>query len=258
MRKYLLGYPVWQARMVMLEWVMAGIKENLNPAHVEVAFYMDEWTKGDRDMFKARMAEVLPEFRVTVDGGSHEIREIGCHNWFISRLMDGDQDCLIVPQDDVRLNGATMLADLDRVLDQYGTNIGYIGMREGYGCGYRQMMASPFDAKIAGPGPVEELPIGTWRECEMINPGPLVYPRSTVERIGSLDVSYHNWHWWSDYALRAQKHGLKNGLLSINAAHEKSGEYRASRIIPDRDDWVARDLSLLNRRWKPVMGHNVI
>jgi hypothetical protein len=257
MRKFLIGYPVWQARMSMLEWLLTGIKENIDPARADVVFYLDEHTLGDQQAFAVRAAAVLPGFTLTVAGGSHELREIGCHNWFISRMMDGNHDCLIVPQDDLRLSGATILTDLGRVLDQYGERIGYVGMREGYGYGLQGMVSSPFDAKIATPKPVEELPVGTWREAIMVNPGPLVYPRSTVEKIGCLDVSFHNWQWWADYALRARAHGLVNGVVSISADHAKCGEVRSSRIYAETD-WVTRDIALLNRRWRPIVGQNVI
>ena len=257
MRKYLLGYPVWAARKDMLEWLMMGIKENFDPARVEVAFYMDQWTRGDRDAFKRWAGEVLPEFNVSVDGGTHVIYEMGCHNFFIGEMIDRGLDCLIAPQDDLRFEDPNVLANLDRVLGQYGTNIGYIGMREGYGYGLQHMMASPFDAKIAGPPPVEEIPVGEWRECVMVNPGPLVYPRSTVMRIGGLDVMYHNWHWWNDYALKARAAGLNNGLLSINAKHEKIGEYRAGTLVGDDEGWEPKDRANLNARWTPSVGHKV-
>ena len=257
MNKYLIGYPVWTARASMLEWLMTGILASFDPARVEIAFYMDEWTRGDRATFKRRAAEVLPAYNVTVTGGDYAICEMGCHNYFIGQLIDRDLDCLIVPQDDLRFEDSNVLTNMNGVLDKYGASIGYIGMREGYHYGNTKMMASPFDADIAGPPPVEVLTAGDWRECAMVNPGPLVYPRSTVIKIGGLDVMYHAWHWWNDYALRARHAGLTNGLLAITAQHEKMGEYRTGTYVSDEEGWEPKDRANLNARWKPIIGQNV-
>lgn len=254
--KHVLAYPVWAAGHEMLEWVLHGIAENFDPECVMLAFYFDEVKSGMLNRFAGMADKHIRKFARVSTVSEMPVRDLACHNWFIRYLMTKvGADTLIVAQDDIRFNSPSVIKDLEAVLAKYGNDTGYIGMREGYGRHYAGIIGSPFDAKYAK---AVELPPGEFREAMMMNPGPLVYTRSTVSKIGDLDASYRDWFWWDDYSLRALHNGLKNVVLSIDAQHKKFGDVRASTVAGDAEGWAPKDLAQLNERWAPHFGGSVI
>lgn len=259
--KTLIGYPIWAAGPEMLEWLLDGFVENFK-GKADAHFYFDEM-RNDFDAHKILAAKFNKNdtgFTANATFGPTAIRDLACHNWLIDYFInETDTDILVIPQDDIRFQSPTLLDDLERVMSLYQDKIGYIGMREGYGIQYADMVASPFDAPYAGPGKVKELPIGAFTPCVMVNPGPLAYPRSTIEKIGKLDPSFRDWHWWADYSLKTHFAGLTNVLLSIDALHKKFGNCRASTVAADPDGWEPKDRALLNDRWKGHFnGRNIV
>ncbi len=240
----------------MIEWVVEGIAANFDPAQVSLAFFFDEVRSGMLDAFSSLVDKHLKEFKVVTTASETAVRDLACHNWFMRYFMTKvGAETLIVAQDDIRFSSPTAIRDLESVLSKYGKEIGYIGMREGYGRHYAGIIGSPFDAKYAN---AVELPPGEFREAMMMNPGPLVYTRSAVSKIGDLDASYRDWFWWDDYSLRALHNGLKNVVLSIDAQHKKFGDVRASTVAGDAEGWAPKDLAQLNTRWAPHFGGNLI
>ena len=255
--KHLLAVPVWAAGPEMIEWLLRGIAENLEPDRVQIVFYFDGNRADSLAAFDGLAGAILAGFVWHRFGSDQEIRDPGCHDWFIDYFVQNtDAGTLIVSQDDIRFQ-TSFVPHLDRVLAELVERVGYIGMREGFGLGYAGMIASPFDAPYAGPGKVRELAPGSWETCLMVNPGPLVYPRSTVAKVGKLDRAYRDWHWWCDYALRAHQAGLVNVILSIDALHKKFGGVRAGVVAADAEGWEPKDRALLNQKWSPQFGRIV-
>lgn len=254
--KIVLAYPIWAAGPEMVEWFMAGIEQSFDPDSTSLAFYLDEARPGAQDWINEAARKHARQFKRVVGMSEQSVRDLACHNWFIKHFMtETDADALIVAQDDIRFQSFTVARNLARVLDEYGNGVGYVGMREGYGKHYHKICGSPFDAKHAK---AMELRPGVFQEALMVNPGPLVYVRSTVAKIGDLDSAYRDWYWWDDYSLRASHNKLTNVVLSIDALHQKFGSVRASSVAGDADGWAPKDLVLLNSRWSPHFGGNVI
>lgn len=255
--KFLVAYPVWN-KADMIEWMLTGIAENLDPKRTEVVFYFDACVDESRNNFTRLCPKILNAkgFKVHYFYGDNEIYECGCHNKLIDYFMqETDADCLIIPQDDNRFQGKTLLDDLERLLNHCGNSIGYIGGRDAYDARYQNFISSPFSASDNAKA---KLPIGEWTFRLSVNPGPLLYPRSTVTKIGKLDPAYHAWYWWDDYAIRANQAGLVNALLSMDCQHLKFGNVHPSVIYQDPKGWVAKDLALLNEKYAKNFNGNVI
>jgi hypothetical protein len=259
--KHMIGIG-WWGKPLMVEKTLVDMARNLDPTRASIVVLFDDYgphqplSMQSYDAFNNLAPVILKDFDWRGYTSTNEILECGCHNWLIDHFMKRKEcDVLTCPQDDNRFLGNTYLDDLERVMAQYGDRIGYIGCRDGYNLRYSDFISSPWSNSDNARA---KLPVGQFVERQMINPGPLVYTRSCVEKIGKLDPSYNAWYWWDDYALRAQHAGLVNGLLSTDLAHEKWGEIARSVIYQDFHGLVAKDLALLNQRWGPAHGGNVI
>lgn len=254
--KFAIGYPIW-FKPDMLDWIITGIVEHINPLRAQLNFYFDGNDPESLASFEAHKHK-LAGFNFVVQGATREIFENGCHrvflDWFVNHT---DAELLIVPQDDNRFMGSTILDDLENVMGQYGERLGYVGMRDGYNLRYASFVSSPWSGsdKTAGGG---RIPVGTFQERMLMNPGPLCYPRHVVQRVGTIDPHYDGWYWWDDYAFKCWDAGFQNVLLSTDLLHEKHGKIKRSEIYQDLEGWVARDLAKLNARWGPRFGGNVI
>lgn len=259
--KHIIGVG-WWGKVECVERTLQDIALNLDPKRAEIVFYFDEFTDEPLSVESYNLylefgAKILTPagFKWSGHPGDKEVMEMGCHNWLIDYMLASDADVLTCPQDDNRFLGKTFLDDVERVLTQYGERIGYIGCRDGYDLRYGNFISSPWsnsdNARL-------KLPVGESVERLMMNPGPLIYPRSLVKKIGKIDTAYSAWYWWDDYALKARAAGLANVLLSTDCAHEKWGRFPRSKVYQDFHGWVAKDLALLNARWGPHYGGNVI
>jgi len=168
-------------------------------------------------------------------------------DWFLSESL---ADVLIVPQDDNRIEGSTLIEDVERVWKQYGDKLGVIGGRDGYGIGYSKMASSPFSASVHCS---HRLAIGEWAERLMVNTGPLIYNRNQIRLTGFYDPDQEVYG-MDDYCLAARAAGLTNVVLGMDIKHEKFGNVPRSRV----DGVLAANmLSKLNEKWRPKLGHDV-
>lgn len=254
--KHAIGYPIW-FKPDMVDWIIDGIVKNIDPARAVINFYFDGNDPESLESFE-KHKHLLEGFDYVQTGDAREIFENGCHNVFLKWFMDQtDADILTIPQDDNKFVGPTILDDLETVAAKFGDKLGYVGMRDGYGIRYSNFTSSPWSGsdKTAGGG---RIPVGEFRECMLMNPGPLCYPRHLVNAIGAIDTHYDGWYWWDDYAFKSWDAGFTNILLSTDLLHEKHGKLKRSEIYQDLDGWVAKDLAKLNARWGPKFGGNVI
>lgn len=252
----LIAVPFWGKNAEMVKWTLEGIAQNFNPANTQVVYYFDGLHRCDVEPFEQLAPGILADFKWDYFGDKTEVLECGSHRQLIDYFMNRtDADFMIVPQDDNRFQSPTTYGDFVRVIENFGDRCGYIGSRDGYGLRYGGIVSSPFSGSNTNP---QKLPPGTYHPCLMVNPGPLTYTRSLVNKIGTIDPAYGAWYWWDDYSLRAHAAGLSNVLLSIDALHMKFGEIMRSVVYDDPQGHVARDLALLNRRWASAHGGNVI
>lgn len=252
--KYVIAWPIWYKPDIM-PLIIESIVAFVDPAEARIMFFFDGNDPESRESFYQHRA-ALESYSYAVDGSDDEIMENGCHNRIIDWFMEKtDARAVVIHQDDTRPTAPGMLKDLTRLLDAFGNNVGYIGCRDGYDLRYGNFISSPWSASDNAR---VKLPVGEYQIRLSINPGPLIYARSTVEKIGKLDPAYHAWYWWDDYALRAVSAGLSNVILSTDCIHQKYGRTKTSTVYQDPKGWVATDLKLLNDRWGPRYNGNVI
>lgn len=251
--KALIGYGVFQ-KPDMYQWMISGVEENF-PPETEIRFFLEAMRREDLDALEN--CGVEPERKDwTVYLAGHSLANIlehGVHRILIQQFMESDCDVLIIPHDDNRFE-RPLIPDLERLWEKYGTTLGWVSGRDGYGIGYGGMVRSPFSQSTGAKA--EVLPIGEHREVLMMNTGPVVYFRHMVEKVGMPDADLP-WFFWDDLCLRCHEAGLKNILLSMDCKHEKFGRVGHN---PDlyNDELVASCLKKLNQRWAPVFGKNVL
>ncbi len=258
--RYVVGYPFYLASPEMCQRVIAGLA-NLDPQAAEVVFLLD----GNDAAQRATIERAVPDLddiglKWTLTSTDTEIRDGACHNYFIDHMLRSDAVAVVVPQDDIYLTGKTLLPDLDRVLASYGDRVGMIGLRHGCDRKNTNLICARFDVgthESYASDKVKALPVGEWAERLLMTPGPLVYPRSTVEKIGKLDPVYRDWFWWSDYCMRAHLAGLKNVVMAIDALHFKCGIPRDSHVEKDAVVMTA-DLKVFNDKYRHVFGGDVL
>lgn len=246
--KAMIGYGVFQ-KPDMLEWYLTGIAENF-PVETQVEFYFEAAKDLDHLQFEGAAIRHLAPRYWRYSWGEDHILEHGVHRLLIERFMATDCDVLIIPQDDNRFQ-RPLLPDLERLWEQYGTQLGWISGRDGYGFGYSNMVCSPFSDSNSTK---TKLPIGDHREVTLMNTGPVVYFRHVIERVGMPDPDMA-WYWWDDFSLKCHTAGLKNILLSMDCLHEKFGRVGNNPGLFN-DQLVADCLKKLNERWAPVLGRN--
>lgn len=178
-----------------------------------------------------------------------ELFEHHCNNTMIDYFMNNtEKDVLIVLHEDMLINGFSLFSDLDRLLtEKY--NIGFIGGRDGFGWGYTDMWSSPFSKSNY----VHQLKIGQYQKVPLLNFGPVVYLRSTVEEIGKLDAENYKYAYADqDYSLQASRYGLYNYVLGMDITHDKFGNL--NKIPPwclneEGNQRIATDFANLRSKW---------
>lgn len=248
--KAMIGYGVFR-KPDMFPWYISGIEEHF-PPDTPTYFYLEAMRLEDLNALEASCEPQRPRWPVYLSGsGRHHVLEHGVHRHLIERFMDTDCDVLIVPHDDNRFQ-LPLLPDLERLWAKYGTTLGWISGRDGYGPGYAEMCSSPFSQSVGADK--ECLPIGHHREVMMMNTGPVVYFRHVIHKVGMPDPDMP-WYWWDDYALRCHTAGLKNVLLSMDCLHEKFGRLSDNPALGD-GNLVADCLKELQERWRPILGRD--
>ena len=237
----------------MIEWMITGITDCF-PKGSHVSFFFEACT--DRSMlnFLELAPTLLIDYSWSYDSSSTHVLEHGVHSRLISRFMDTDCDYLIVPHDDNKFVGKTIVDDIRRIMEEYGDNLGWISGRDGYERNYTNMVSSPFSSSDTAR---KKLAIGEYVPRSQMNTGPVVYTRKLIEKIGGPDMDYEGWYWWDDYALKAKHAGLQSVLLGMDCLHFKFGSIQNNHALFD-NALVARDLKRLSTKWTPVLGYNPI
>lgn len=249
MVRFVGAYPIWN-KVDMIWWLLDGIRQHHKPEEAEWWFLFDDCRDGSREHFDAIAPVVLKGFTYEAWDSPHELREMGCHNAFLDRFSATTAEALVVFQDDQRIDGPGLFGDLDRLSDHYDGQLGYIGGRDGYDHGYANFISSPWVRSDFATDVSPRVIVGEWAERISVNPGPLIYPRHVVERIGKLDSErYKAWYWWDDYAARCREAGFQNFILGTAIEHRFFGRVPITTIHTDKDGWSAMDREAFRQRW---------
>jgi len=242
-RKYMIGYGVWN-KQDMVAWMIDGVAEWV-PTASQVRFAFDHCTDDSEMMFDMCAGCLLGSSKViTKDTGPHVKDEIGIHNALLRYFIEEtDCDVLVIPQDDQRFSGP-VVPRLEPMLHQLGSKVGVVGARFGYEFGLKSGIASQWSASVDR----ANLPVGGWAECTYLNTGPIIYPRSTVEKVGYLDEQFEHWFIWEDYCARCKHEGgLTNVVVDIDMRHVHFGRRTGSSYYTDKSS--TRDHKRMHKKW---------
>ena len=242
-RRYMIGYGVWN-KQDMVGWMIDGVAEWV-PTAKHVRFAFDHCTDDSEMMFDMCAGKLLGSSKViTKDSGPHVKDEIGIHNALLRYFMEEtDYDVLVIPQDDQRFSGP-VVPRLEPILHHLGDKVGVVGARLGYEFGLKDGISSQWGGGVDR----ANLPVGGWAECTYLNTGPVIYPRSTVEKVGYLDEQFEHWFIWEDYCARCKyDHGLTNVVVDIDMRHVHFGRRTGSSYYTDKSS--TRDRKRMHEKW---------
>ena len=239
--KFTLGYSIWN-KIDMLSWLLEGIINNFSPTNTEIVFHFDACTDASDVAFDS-----LTPYWLMQRGGFKpeqihklvsptEVREVGGHNALMRWFMEHQPSAfLIVAQDDQHFtkNPCPFLEDLAQ---RYGSQMGLIGGRDGYGIGYSNFTGSTWSESTVQ----RRLRHGEFAELPYLNSGPVVYNPKLIEQVGLLDDNFKAYYVWDDYGHRALQKGFVNGVMGMDLIHAKFGRVKATEWC----DWSGHDVSL--------------
>ena len=177
-----------------------------------------------------------------------EVFEHQCNNILIKMFLAGDCEYLIVCHEDMLLTGRTLVEDVKNLIIKESINgIGIIGGRDGFWPGYTNMYGSRFSKSEVS----HWLKTGEYHQTPLLNFGPIVYPRTTIDKIGLLDYNYKYAYAEQDFCLRAIKNGLSNYVLGMDLIHEKFGSINGIQAFMTEEGakQIAKDRELLSQKW---------
>lgn len=246
MRKYMVGYGIWN-KQDMIGWLLDGISENV-PEVAHVAFVFDHCWDKSRENFNRMYNQFLLGVPMSDLGNSERsLHEVGVHLTLMRHFMSKTNcDVLIMPQDDERIS-RPVLPLLEKVLNKYGDRIGIIGGRSGYDIASSTNISARW-VKATGNEKKNYLSPGGFTERPYVNTGPIVYPRSTIEKAHYLDAGYEHWFIWEDYAASCKyTHGLTNVVVDFPIRHLRFGGAPATTYYNDGS--LSRDRKRMVQKW---------
>lgn len=246
-RKYLVGIPLWNC-LDMVPWILEGIVKGFSPDRAGLVFLFSNTPPEVRDSFE-KSEHLIKNFGRVVMATERDQWEGDNQNALMEYFMTTDADVLICPQDDHHWKSSRVVDDLDAALDRYGDRVGIIGGRDGYSYWLDGMVGSQYsDSARVG----RRLAHGETAEAVMVNPGPMVFTRNTVETVGAYeDMPIF---FFEDLCLRCNQAGKVNLCMGMDLVHKKFGRLRP---MVNSGPTVANDLRRLNTKWRAILGHDV-
>lgn len=178
-----------------------------------------------------------------------EMFEHHCNNTMIKYFMEKtNKDALVVLHEDMLINGFSLLSDLDKLISKED-NIGLIGGRDGFDWDYLNMHSSPFSVSEKS----NKIKIGEWKNVKLLNFGPVVYTRKTIEKLGYLDADVYKYAYAEqDYCCRALSKNMNNFVIGMDIIHEKFGNLNKTPpwISKEGNICIKEDLDILKLRWE--------
>ena len=248
MRKYMIGYGVWNKRH-MIGWLLEGVGTYAREAR-QLRFVFDSCEDESERMFDMLSEQIIGNVarsrHIEVSKGSsgETLHETGLHNALLEHFIkETDCDVLIVPQDDQRICGPIILR-MEGLLDCFGGRVGMVGGRDGYERGLSKITGSEWSESTLK----DRLRPGVWAERSFLNSGPLIYVRTVVEKVGRIDPAYEHWYAWDDYCMRCKhEHGLTNVVVGTEIRHLKFGKVPSTTYYTDGS--LKHDHDLFQRKW---------
>lgn len=243
---FTIGYPIHN-KSHMMDEIINGLAENIK-IPVEYIFIFDGCTDNSE--------EILDQMSGKLTGN---ITKIHTQNLFQLKtynllMKEFKTDVLIMFQDDMVLKDPNFLANIQKINDKYGDKLGIIGCRDGFEKEYTKMVSSKFSGSyFAGCVVIES---GEFRECSIINVGPIAVTRRLVDTVGYFDEIYDIGAYEEmEYSILCKyKHNLTNIILGVDLIHSKF-EHKAKATVKHTAKTELKDQYSINEpifseRWK--------
>ena len=236
MKSFTIGYPIHN-KGHMVDEIINGLVNSIDQDKhdVKYQFIFDGCTDNSLEVFKAE------SFRL------RNVEYIETDNLFQLRtnnlLMKGiDTDFLIIFQDDMVLIDKNFIDNILKIYDIYGDSLGVIGCRDGFDSAYSNMYGSKFSESPNR----RILKSGEYKERMMINIGPIVLTKETVEYMGYFDEIYDNGAYEEmEYSLKCYLNGFINIVLGVDIIHSKF-DHKNKNKVTHTDSSVLKDMYRLN------------
>ncbi len=243
--KHLLGYVIWN-KASMIKWLLEGISDSFDPVKVDLAFVFDDPTDGSFSVFSENI-DLVKDFKVVYTNITRNpYYKFPCQNM----LMDFAQQeyrkyiSLICPQDDQRITDPDFVYNLEYLL-RSEKNVGIIGCRDGFDFGYGNMVSSEWSESEYDQPRIKR---GDYRRVSLINDGPIIYPLSTINKVGKHDVeTYHRFYIEDDYGMLCNAEGLTNYVMGNSLIHDRQKSSLASDHYSS--NFGEQDLIKFREKW---------
>lgn len=245
--KHLIGYVIWN-KYENLDWIFEGINQSFHPADVDLVFLLDNPQDAPVYSYRYRINSlnkkgfsVLSVCYTTVD-----TYKFPCQNRLMQKALGKGYRSIICPQDDQQIMDPYFISNLNNILDLYGEAIGVIGCRDGFDFGYGNMVSSQWsESEYDQP----RLKNGDMAPVKIINDGPIVYPVSTIEKVGLNETElYHRFYIEDDYSMKCNEAGLQNLVMGNSLVHDRSKNSTASDHYSN--NYGELDLIKFREKWK--------
>jgi hypothetical protein len=257
--RHLVAYLFWN-KQDMIPLAMAGIANTYDKDKDYIVFILDGCTDDSENVFLHSKKNILKYWDVDYIVSETESYEWN-HTANVQELcVNGGYDSLHFFHDDTLLTGSRFRSDVEEQMKNYGDTLGVIGGREGfvqrYTNGYGSYWSKlsyninrdAYDAKIPEGNIGTILHPGEVAKVVLVNNGPIVYPKSTLKKVGYIDTDFTFFYAEEDYCFRCHEQGLTNLVVGTEAIHVKLGRVTPSRIYSG--NIAERDARLLKEKWE--------
>ena len=229
MNKHLFCYSIWNKKELIQE-IVYSIITYINPYSVSLLFLFDNCTDGSFEEFREYEHKLRERNYISTGlvSSREELFEVGCHYLAQDLCLETKHKSLIMLQDDMLINQYNFIENIDKVMSTYKEQLGIIGCRDGFNTMYKNAIGSSWSEPKENR--VRDLRIGEHEEVKVINFGPVVYPFSTIEKVGFINKKFVGYYADADYSLRCINKGLINIVLGTDMVHRESHVDKGSKI----------------------------
>jgi hypothetical protein len=237
---FYIHYNIWNKEKHIIP-ILEKIKEFV-PKNSYLDFTFENIKDESLKIFEENKDEYLSDFNLQYFTSTEKYRMKNCNN-SIDRFLNSDADIFLTPQDDQFFVSSNVFQDIKN-LYQKEQNIGLVGLRDGFSRNHTNMYSSKFSVQNAMW--IQWLEEGEYKLVDVVNDGPVVISKDTINKIGKFDAYNINAFYIEyDYCARCIKSGLNNYVLGSNIRHEKIGAIQ-SELYNQEFDFGRVDLDALH------------
>lgn len=233
-----LHYNIWNKEQNM-PLIMKGINFFV-PKNTILDFSFEDCRDKSFEVFQGLKDTYLSEYDCRVHQTSKKYR-MKNFNDSIVRFLDTDCDFILSPQDDQWIQDSKLFENIIKLYQQE-SNVGIVGMRDGFTFSFKNYYSSHFSEKTNEL--VRWLQSGEYEKVKCINDGALLLSKETINKIGLFDESMNAFYIENDYCARCIKQGLTNYVMGAELIHLKLSCIESELYDADKD-FGAIDLAIL-------------